>query len=97
MPLFVPAYKSFQHYHMPHHSYISIDLDEINKAEMNRNKKKKPMYDPDLPSALEARIFTGSPLHRLSFLFMQVVLYAVRPLFTAPRVPLAEDYICLLT
>ena len=30
-PHFLPAYKTFQHYHMPHHSYISINLDKSNK------------------------------------------------------------------
>ena len=34
MPCFLPAYKTFQYYHMPHHYYISIDLGDINKREM---------------------------------------------------------------
>lgn len=36
MPLFLPAYRTFLHYHMPHHFYISIDLGEENKKEMQR-------------------------------------------------------------
>lgn len=27
MPCFMPAYATFLHYHMPHHAYISINLD----------------------------------------------------------------------
>jgi len=38
--LFLPAYKPFLHYHMPHHSYISIDLGEKNLEEMKSSKKK---------------------------------------------------------
>ena len=28
-PLFLPAYLSFKHYHMPHHSYITISIDSV--------------------------------------------------------------------
>lgn len=35
-PLFLPAYRSFKHYHLPHHSYITIDLHT--KKEFKENK-----------------------------------------------------------
>ena len=40
LPCFLPAYRAFLHYHMPHHSYISIDLGKENQKEMERSNKK---------------------------------------------------------
>lgn len=58
MPCFLPAYPTFLHYHMPHHAYISINLDKTNKDAMEKHHKKKPMYDPDLPTAFEGWLFS---------------------------------------
>lgn len=66
-PHFVPAYKPFRHYHMPHHSYISIDLGEKNKSSKGDNKKL-PKYDPDLPTKFEAFLFSHNFLTRTLFL-----------------------------
>jgi hypothetical protein len=56
-PLFGPAYRPFKHYHMPHHSYITIDLGEKNKPS-DADNKKLPKYDPDLPTKFEAYLFS---------------------------------------
>lgn len=66
-PLFLPAYLSFRHYHMPHHSYISIDLGDKNGAISDENKKL-PKYDPDLPSKFEAFLFSYNMFTRILFL-----------------------------
>ena len=93
MPLFAPAYKPFLHYHMPHHSYITIDLGEVNKAEMQRSSKKLPMYDPDLPTAFEAWLFSTNGVTRTCFLLLQALLYSIRPQIQSPRAFVLEDYI----
>jgi hypothetical protein len=93
MPCFLPAYKAFKHYHMPHHFYISIDMGEENKKEMMKSKKDNPMYDPDLPTAFEAYMFSKNVLTRFLFLVMQVLLYAFRPQIVCPRKLTLEDVI----
>lgn len=66
LPIFFPAFTSFKHYHIPHHSYITIDLDENNAPEKHDNKKL-PKYDTDLPTEFEARMFSHSWFTRLLF------------------------------
>jgi hypothetical protein len=41
----------------------------MNKSESN-SKKKMPRYDPDLPTPLEAYLFSRNPLTRLTFLIL---------------------------
>jgi hypothetical protein len=78
---------------MPHHAYISIDLGKENKKEMQMSLKKQPMYDPDLPTEFEAYMFSKNTFTRLSFMFLQVLLYAFRPQICCPRRLTPEDVI----
>ena len=94
-PHFVPAYKPFRHYHMPHHSYISIDLGEKNGSSKNDNKKL-PKYDPDLPTKFEAFLFSKNFLTRIMFLSLQALLYAFRPMIESPRSFVLEDYLAIV-
>ena len=64
---------------------------------MKKSQKKKPMYDPDVPSAFEAWLFSKNMFTRLAFLSCQVLLYAIRPMFTCPRMLILEDYILAFT
>jgi sphingolipid delta-4 desaturase len=82
-PHFLPSFLTFKHYHMPHHAYISIDLGEKNTPQMS--DKRKPKYDPDLPSEFEAYLFSKNWMTRVLFLFVQVFLYSFRPLVQFPR------------
>jgi len=93
MPSFAPAYKPFLHYHMPHHSYITIDLGKENKQEMLKSSKKLPMFDPDLPTPFEAWLFSTNALTRTCFLLLQALLYSIRPQIQSPRAFVLEDYI----
>ena len=70
MPLFVPAFKTFQHYHLPHHSYVTIEPDERNIRESSMDPSRKPTFDLDLPTRFEAWLFSHSPITRAAFLFL---------------------------
>lgn len=91
LPLFVPAFKVFQFYHLPHHSYVTIEPDEKNKKEAFLDPNKKPIYDLDLPTRLEAWLFSGNCLTRALFLFLQVFMYAFRPMIVSPKPLYLED------
>ena len=60
---------------------------------MEKHHKKKPMYDPDLPTAFEGWLFSQNMITRILFLLLQVFLYALRPYATAPRTIKIEDVI----
>ena len=70
MPLFAPAYKTFQFYHLPHHSFCTINPDEYNRLTVQRDKDKKPIYDLDLPTEAEAWLFSRNPITRMAFLLL---------------------------
>jgi hypothetical protein len=97
MPLFLPAFKSFQHYHLPHHSYCTVQPDKLNRAEAMKDPNKRPIYDLDLPTEFEAWLFSSNPLTRICFLFMQVFLYSIRPMVLSPKPLVIEDYIGFVT
>lgn len=97
MPLFAPAFKTFQHYHLPHHSYVTIDPDSKNMAEVQRDERKRPVYDLDLPTEFEAWLFSSNPLTRMCFLVFQVFCYIFRPMFISPKSLEIEDFIGLIT
>lgn len=67
LPLFIPAYLSFRHYHLPHHSYVTIDLGEKNDPNLDDNKQS-PKYDSDLPTKFEAALFSTNWFTRLIFI-----------------------------
>ena len=69
LPLFLPAFKTFQFYHLPHHSYCTIEPDEYNRKEARLDKQKRPIYDLDLPTEFEAWLFSSNALTRVCFLF----------------------------
>ena len=97
LPLFVPAYKVFQFYHLPHHSYVTIEPEEANKKEAALDPNRKPLYDLDLPTEFEARLFSGNCLTRALFLFLQVFMYAFRPMIVSPKPLYLEDVIGFVT
>lgn len=69
MPLFLPAFKAFQHYHLPHHSYVTIEpTEELTKEVQSRDDNKRPVYDLDLPTEWEAWLFSSNPIARMFFL-----------------------------
>jgi len=82
---------------MPHHSYITIDLGDVNKAEIAKDPKKEPLYDPDLPTRFEAWLFSTNFITRICFLLMQALLYSFRPLTQCPRALVLEDYIGIVS
>ena len=94
-PLFFPAYKTFQHYHMIHHQYCTIEICESERKEVELKKRQSPRYDPDLPTRFEAMLFSGNAFTRVCFLLLQPLLYSVRPMVEAPRLLVKEDYICI--
>ncbi len=94
LPLFLPAFLSFRHYHLPHHSYTTIDLGEKNKPS-NKDNKKLPKYDPDLPTEFEAFLFSYSCITRLLFLVFQAFAYAIRPMIQSPKKFDFFDYVSI--
>lgn len=62
-----------------------------------KDPNKRPIYDLDLPTEFEAWLFSSNPLTRTLFLFMQVVLYAVRPMALSPKPIMTEDIIGIIT
>lgn len=78
---------------MPHHAYISIQLGKANKLDMEKSAKKQPMYDPDLPTELEAWLFSTNTATRFLFMLSQVFLYAFRPMICCPRTLKIDDFI----
>jgi sphingolipid delta-4 desaturase len=96
-PLFFPAYKAFQHYHMTHHTYNTIDIDDKLRKEAIDSNRKIPRYDPDLPTQFEAKLFSGNAVTRLIFLMMQPILYSLRPMLEAPKKLEVEDFLCLMS
>ncbi len=60
---------------------------------MAKNSKKQPMYDPDVPTAFEAWLFSTNFVTRICFMLMQALLYALRPLLSCPRMFLIDDVI----
>ncbi|TNV77879.1 hypothetical protein FGO68_gene12102 [Halteria grandinella] len=97
MPLFLPAFKTFQFYHLPHHSFCTINPDDFNRTSVQKDKDKKPIYDLDLPTEFEAWLFSSNPLTRVCFLFLQVLLYAFRPMLLSPKPLYLEDLIGFIT
>lgn len=93
----MPAFKVFQFYHLPHHSYCTIEPDQHNKKEVAKDKNRRPIYDLDLPTEFEAWLFSSNPLTRVAFLFVQVVLYALRPMTVSPKPIFLEDVIGAFT
>lgn len=97
LPLFLPAYKTFQFYHLPHHSYCTINADEQNRNEVRNDPQMRPVFDCDLPTDFEAWLFSSNPFGRLGFLFCQVLLYAIRPMVLSPKPFFIEDLIGAIT
>ena len=50
------------------------------------------MIDTDIPSSLEARLFCTT-LGKFVWVLLQPLFYALRPLFSNPKVPLKLEYV----
>jgi sphingolipid delta-4 desaturase len=83
IPLFFPVFEPFKFYHKLHHSYMSL---EGSNAQLTAR-----VFDPDLPTDFEAKTFSKSVFHRLAFVILMPLVYAIRPLVLCPRVPNLGD------
>jgi hypothetical protein len=97
MPLFFPAFKTFKFYHLPHHWHVTINPDEHNVKKAKDSEDKGLIYDVDLPTEFEAWLFSSNPIMRAMFLFLQTVLYSVRPMIICPKPLFFEDFIGIIT
>lgn len=69
----------------------------MNRKEAQLDPKRKPLYDLDLPTVVEAWLFSGNFISRTVFLILQVFLYAFRPMIISPKPLFIEDFIGAIT